>query len=78
MAELLEWTRVSAICYRATDNTLRYKAVRNNKGIWRVRMNGELIGEADGFASFEEAMIYVEWGGNPNRMGYDRETGELQ
>jgi hypothetical protein len=74
----LEWTRASKRSWWAhePDGSFLYD-VRMGKGDrWRVRMKGAPIGPKEGFASFEAARDYIDWGGTPNRMGYDRETGE--
>jgi hypothetical protein len=74
----LEWTRRNEYYWRAKDETINYIARRDGEGIWRVTMNGVPIGTRDGFSSFTSAKNYVDWGGYPNRMGYDPETGEIQ
>jgi hypothetical protein len=61
--------------WQAKDGTLRYRVFRGEGGHWRVQMNGATIGEK--YKTPKAAMEYADWGGTPNRMGYDRETGEL-
>lgn len=76
IVSMLEWRRVGKQ-WHAVDGSLRYRAVMGEGLRWRVRLGNELIGEAKGFATVEGAMDYVDWGGVPCRMGYDRETGEV-
>lgn len=73
----LEWRQIGKK-WHAVDGRLRYRIAMGEGFRWRVRMGNELIGDAKGFATAEEAMEYVDWGGRQNRMGYDRETGEVQ
>ena len=77
MTRELEWTRASSRHWMAMDGRLLYDA-RMVKSVWRVRMRGVPIGPKEGFPSFEAARDYVDWGVMPNRMGHDRETGEVQ
>ena len=77
MVEPLEWQQIGRYAWLAVDGRLRYRAKMGEGFRWRGRLDNELLGDAKGFASFEDAKAYVEWGGVPNRMGYDRETGEV-
>jgi hypothetical protein len=78
VTEKLEWTRVTDREWWAhvADGELRY-VIRNIKGTWRVKMDGAPVGPKEGFVNFASAKEYVDWGGTPNRMGHDRETGEV-
>ena len=80
MIEQLQWQQKSRGKYIAFEPSahIGYMIRMEDKGVWRARMDNVLIGEDNkGFLSFEEARRYVEWGGIPNRMGCDPETGEL-
>jgi hypothetical protein len=72
----LEWTQIEGWKYHACDGDglILYRIIRS-QGLWRARMNNELIGGQ--FMSLAQAIYYVEWGGSPNRMGYDPLTGEV-
>lgn len=76
MMKELKWRRASDSLWWAMDGTVRYIA-RNIRGTWRVTMNGAPIGSKEDFVNLAMAKDYVDWGGTPNRMGCDRETGEL-
>lgn len=78
MIEELRWARKSERYWWVVDGPLDYVARMGKDGVWRVKMKGESIGLRGGFASFAVVKDYVDWGGTPNRMGYDRETGELR
>ena len=73
----LEWRQVGKHKWCATDGGLRYYVHLSEGFRWRVRLNNELLGDAKGFTTFEEAAEWIEWGGTPNRQGYNRETGEI-
>lgn len=77
MADQLEWERRSEKRFEAADGWIRYSIKQSFDGRWSVSMNGASIGRG-GFESARAAMEYVDWGGTPNRMGFDRETGEAQ
>lgn len=77
MIEELRWHRRSERHWEVRDGSMHYIAKMDKQGIWRVRMNNAPIGEKGGFASFEAVKHYVDWGGLPNRMGFNRETGEV-
>jgi hypothetical protein len=78
MTERLEWVRATDKYWWAVeaDGSFRYDARMDKRGAWRLRMLGTPIGPREGFPSFSAARDYVDWGGKPNRMGHDRETGE--
>jgi hypothetical protein len=71
----LEWTRTTKTA-RAVDGNVRYFARMQVNGVWTVRMNGAPVGGQH--MSFDAVVRYIDWGGKQNRMGFDRETGELQ
>lgn len=72
----LEWITASKSTRRALDGTVRYFARMQVNGVWTVRMNGAPVGGQH--MSFDAVKRYVDWGGKPCRMGFDRETGEVQ
>jgi len=83
VTEPLQWEGAGSV-FQAVDGTLVYRAKRrpvtNKDGrhighAWAVTLNGATIGKK--FASFADVVDYCDWGGEPPRMGYDRETGEI-
>jgi len=68
--QALEWEE-EGNGWAAVDGRIRYR-VRPFKTVrdqwrWTVQMDGAKIGEKSGFKTAEEAIDYVEFGGDPPR-----------
>jgi hypothetical protein len=60
----------------AWDGRIRYFVSRRKNGRWFVKMNGSIIGEKNGFASFDLAVQYIDYGGDPLRHEWNDVSGQ--